>query len=65
MEAPASSALTGDRRFLRGILGGLDAPAAQAVAAVGGDVAMVIDRDGVIRDMALGNDQMVRDGAES
>jgi transcriptional regulator PpsR len=26
---------------------------------------MIIDRDGVIRDMALGNDQMARDGADS
>ncbi len=65
MEARASPSLKGDQTFLRGILGGLDAPVAQAVAAAGGDVAMVIDRDGVIRDMALGNDQMVRDGADS
>jgi transcriptional regulator PpsR len=42
----------------------LDAPVAQAVAAAGGDVAMVIDSDGVIRDMALGNDQMAKDGAD-
>ena len=51
--------------FVRGILGGLDAPVAQTVVAAGGDVAMVIDRDGVIRDMALVNDQMAQDGAES
>ncbi len=65
MEARASSSLTGARTFIRGILGGLDAPVAQTVAAAGGDVAMVIDRDGIIRDMALGNEQMARDGADS
>jgi len=65
MEARASSPLSGGRAFLRGILGGLDAPVAQSVAAAGGDVAMIIDRDGVIRDMALGNDQIARDGADA
>jgi transcriptional regulator PpsR len=65
MEARASSSLSGDRTFIRGILGGLDAPVAQSVAAAGGDVTMVIDREGVIRDMALGTDQMARDGADS
>jgi transcriptional regulator PpsR len=65
MEAKASSSLPGDRTFLRGILGGLDAPMAQSVAAAGGDVTIVIDRDGVIRDMAVGTDQMARDGARS
>ncbi len=65
MEARASSSPPGDRTFLRGILGGLDAPVAQAVAAAGGDVAMVIDGDGVIRDMALGNEQIARDGADA
>ncbi len=38
---------------------------ARTVAAAGGDVTMVIDRDGIIRDMALGNDQMARDGADA
>ncbi len=36
---------------------------AQSVASAGGDVTMVIDREGVIRDMAVGTDQMARDGA--
>lgn len=65
MEARASSSLAGDRTFLRGVLRGLEAPVAQAVAASGGDVAMVIDRDGVIRDLALGNEEMARDGAHT
>ena len=65
MEARASSSLHGQQPFLRGILGGLDVPIAQSVVAAGGDVAMVIDREGVIRDMALGNDQIVQDGAEA
>ncbi len=65
MEARASSSLPGKATFVRGILGGLDAPVAQTIVAAGGDVAMVIDRDGVIRDMALVNEQMAQDGAES
>jgi transcriptional regulator PpsR len=65
MEARASSSIPGKAAFVRGILGGLDAPIAQTVVAAGGDVAMVIDREGVIRDMALVNDRMAQDGAES
>ena len=65
MEARVSPSTPGKTAFVRGILGGLDAPIAQSVVAAGGDVAMVIDRDGVIRDMALGNERMVQDGAES
>jgi transcriptional regulator PpsR len=65
MEAPASSILSKDRRFLRGKLGTLDAGVAEKVVTAGGDVAMVIDRDGVICDMALGNDAMARDGLDT
>ena len=65
MEARASSPLSGDRSFLRGVLGGLDAPVAQSVVAAGGDVAMVIDRDGVICDMALSNEVMAKEGLET
>jgi len=46
-------------------LGALDAAAARRVVAAGGDVAMVIDRHGVIRDMAVSNEAMVRQGAAS
>jgi transcriptional regulator PpsR len=65
MEARASSSLPGKSAFVRGILGGLDAPIAQTVAAAGGDIAMVIDGDGVIRDLAVANDLPRIDGAES
>ena len=63
MEAQASSRLTSERAFLRGRLGGLDAAVADRVVAAGGDVAMVIDRDGVICDLALSNEKMARDGS--
>ena len=63
MEAQASTSSAGKPAFVRGILGGLDAPIAQTVVAAGGDLAMVIDRDGVIRDMALSSDQLAQDGA--
>ena len=51
--------------FPRGRLAGLDARVAARVVAAAGDIAMIIDRDGVICDMALSNDEMVRDGAQS
>jgi len=65
MEAPASSFLPKDRGFLRGKLGTLEPAVAQSVVTAGGDVAMVIDRDGVICDIAVGNDAMARDGLDT
>jgi transcriptional regulator PpsR len=38
---------------------------AATLAAAGGDIAMIVDRDGVICDMALSNDEMARDGASA
>jgi hypothetical protein len=52
-------------RFARDLLGALDARVAAKVAAAGGDVAMIIDRSGFIRDMALNNSDMVQDGFET
>ena len=63
MDAKAATATTGRGGFPRGLLGDLDAAVAQQVVAAGGDVAMVIDRDGVIRDLALSNEDLDRDGA--
>ena len=37
----------------------------ESVVTAGGDIAMVIDRDGVICDIALGNDTMAADGVDS
>jgi transcriptional regulator PpsR len=65
MHAPSSPRLSKDSKFPRGVLGDLKASVAATLAAAGGDVAMVIDRDGVICDMAVSNDDMARDGAES
>ncbi len=47
----------------RGRLEKLDVAVAARIVAAGSDVAMLIDADGVIRDMALGNDDMIKDGA--
>jgi transcriptional regulator PpsR len=44
--------------FMRGVLGALDAKVADAVVAAGGDVAMVIDREGVIRDIAVDSESL-------
>jgi transcriptional regulator PpsR len=52
-------------KFARGMLGTLDAGVAAKVAAAGGDVAMIIDRSGFIRDMAVNNSDMVQDGFEA
>ena len=65
MDAKVVAASSGRGPFPRGLLGGLNAEAAQKVVAASGDVAMVIDRDGVIRDIALTNDDLARDGAKS
>ena len=65
MDAKAATATKGMGGFPRGLLGDLDASVAQQVVAAGGDVAMVIDRDGVIRDLALSNDALDRDGARA
>lgn len=50
--------------FRRELLGNLDAAVAARVVAAGSDVAMVIDRDGVICDLALGNSDLHLDGFE-
>lgn len=63
--SPPFSDYSKGRPFPRGRLGDLDAQVAATVVAAGGDIAMVIDRDGVICDMALSNDEMARDGART
>ncbi len=60
--APPSSTTT---LFSRGVLGNLDSVAAERVAAAGGDVALIIDREGVICDLAVSNEAIARDGADS
>lgn len=50
--------------FARDLLGALDAKVAARVLAAGGDVAMIIDRSGVIRDVAVNNQDLLRDGAD-
>jgi transcriptional regulator PpsR len=64
MDANAALSLK-SRPFTRGLLGGLDAAVAEKVVAAGGDVAMVIDRDGVICDLAVANEAIAKDGAGS
>ncbi len=46
-------------------MGKLDATTAARVAAAGGDVVMLIDAHGVIRDIALNSDDLARDGART
>ena len=65
MDAKAVTASLDRGAFPRGLLGPLDADTAEKVAAAGGDVAMVIDRDGVIRDLALSSDDLAREGAHA
>jgi transcriptional regulator PpsR len=64
MDADAAPLLS-TTPFPRDMLGNLDAAVAKTVVAAGGDVAMVIDRDGVIRDLAVSNESMAREGANT
>lgn len=42
-------------------LGGLDAEAAAAVISAASDIALILDRDGVIRDLAFGSEELARE----
>lgn len=50
--------------FARNLLGALDGKVAAKVVAAGGDVAMIIDSGGFIRDLAINSREMVNDGFE-
>ena len=65
MDAKAATASLDRAAFPRGLLGPLDSDVAEKMAAAAGDVAMVIDRDGVIRDLALSSDTLAREGAHA
>ena len=65
MDGKAATASLGRGAFPRGLLGDLDASVAEKVVAAGGDVAMIIDRQGVIRDLAFSSEQLERDGAKA
>jgi transcriptional regulator PpsR len=60
---PSLSGAPTSQPFSRGELGKLDAAGAARVAAAAGDIALIIDRDGVIRDIAFNNDDLARVGA--
>lgn len=51
--------------FARNLLGALDSKVSAKVVAAGGDVAMIIDKAGFIRDLAVNNRDMVNDGFEA
>jgi transcriptional regulator PpsR len=65
MDADAAPPTSKAELFPRGLLGTLDSAVAKKVVAAGGDVAMVIDRDGVICDLAVSNEAIARDGADT
>jgi transcriptional regulator PpsR len=65
MNADAAQQSSSTGRFSRGLLGSLDSHVAEKVVAAGGDVALVIDREGVICDLAVSNETIARDGADS
>ncbi len=65
MKADTASPSFTPSAFLRGRLGSLDADTARKVVAAGGDVALVIDREGVICDVAVSNEAIARDGADT
>ncbi len=63
MDGKAATASLDRGPFPRGLLGPLDSDLAGRMAAAAGDVALVIDRDGVIRDLSLSSDDLAREGA--
>jgi transcriptional regulator PpsR len=65
MDAKAAQSHTMTKPFSRGLLGGLDSAVAQKVVAAGGDVAMIIDRHGVICDLAVNSEAVARDGVDA
>ncbi len=65
MDAKVATAAGGRGAFPRGLIGALAPETAGRLAAAAGDVAMVVDRDGVIRDLALGSGDLEREGAQS
>ena len=65
MDADAAPSTVTTKPFPRGMLGDLDATVAKKVVAAGGDVAMVIDRHGVICDLAVSDEAIARDGASA
>jgi transcriptional regulator PpsR len=68
MEAQGSSPVLGSSTeplFRRGKLEHLDASVTARIVAASGDVVLVIDRHGLIFDMAISNQEMARDGAAS
>ena len=65
MDAKAATASLDRDAFPRGLLGPLESDVAEKLVAAAGDVALVIDREGVIRDLALGSDALAREGAHA
>lgn len=65
MDAKLVTASAGGGGFTRGLAAPLSPELAGQLAAAAGDVAMVIDRHGVIRDLALRSDTMEREGARA
>jgi len=65
MDADTATPSGATTLFSRGLLGNLDSSVAKKVVAAGGDVALIIDREGVICDLAVSNEAIARDGADS
>jgi transcriptional regulator PpsR len=65
MDADVATPSSTTGLFSRGLLGDLDSSVARKVVAAGGDVALVIDREGVICDLAVSNEAIARDGANT
>ena len=63
MDAKAPKLSTARGGLAQGLKAPLSPEAAGRLAAAAGDVTMVVDRDGVIRDLALANEALERDGA--
>ena len=65
MDAKVATVSNDRGAFPRGLMRPLAPEVVEKLAVAAGDVAMVVDRDGVIRDLALGSDDLQREGAEA
>jgi transcriptional regulator PpsR len=66
MDAQGGSPISGASKgqpFSRGKLGKLDIVAAARLAEASGDIVLIVDRDGMIRDMVLNSDALAQAGA--
>lgn len=62
MDMRVSQQLTGQGQFTRELLGSLGPEVATRVLSAAGDIALILDSDGVVRDLAVAGQDLAREG---